>query len=58
MVKIQSMKIENLNDETTPEKPDNQFVPIMWGIIQQQLVIKICARTATISPAVQHTKMR
>jgi len=31
MVKIRSMKIENLNDETTPGKPNSQFVPINVG---------------------------
>ena len=29
--KIQSINIENINDETTPERPVNRFVPIMWG---------------------------
>ena len=31
MVKIRSMKIENLNDETTPGKPDSRSVSINVG---------------------------
>jgi len=52
------MKIENLNNETTPGKYGNCFVSDHVGNHpKNRPSSKSAARTATISPAMQHMKI-